>query len=82
MATDGRPIGQLLKEMGLITEYEIQEALSVQKEKGGSLGRILVDMDFVDDKDLLFALAVQSGMEFMDLDDIDIPDYIDNEPPC
>ncbi len=76
MVKDRRPIGQLLKEMGLVTEYEIQEALAAQKDQGGSLGQILVDMDFVDEKDLLFALAVQSGMEFMDLDDILIPDEI------
>jgi len=76
MAKDRRPIGQLLKEMGLVTEYEIQEALAVQKEKGGTLGRILVELDFVDEKDLLFGLAVQQGMEFVDLDEIDIPDEI------
>lgn len=76
MARDRRPIGQLLKEMGLVTEYEIQEALAVQNEQGGNLGQILVDMDFVDQKDLLFALAVQSGMDYIDLDEIDIPDEI------
>jgi type IV pilus assembly protein PilB len=76
MAADRRPIGQLLKEMGLVTEYEIQEALAVQKEQGGTLGQILVDLDFVDQKDLLFALAVQSGMEFVDLDVTDIPPEI------
>jgi type IV pilus assembly protein PilB len=76
MARDRRPIGQLLKEMGLITEYEIQEALAVQKEQGGNLGQILVDMDFVDQKDLLFALAVQAGMEFVDLDEVEIPEEI------
>jgi type IV pilus assembly protein PilB len=76
MERDRRPIGQLLKEMGLITEYEIQEALAVQKQQGGNLGQILVDMDFVDPKDLLFALAVQAGMEFVDLDEIDVPEEI------
>ncbi len=76
MAADRRPIGQLLKEMGLVTEYEIQEALAVQKQQGGNLGQILIEMDFVDEKDLLFALAVQSGMEFVELDELDIPEEI------
>lgn len=73
---DRRPLGQLLKEMGVVTEYEIQEALEIQREKGGTLGEILVDMGVVDEKDLLFALAIQVGMDMVDLDEMEIPDDV------
>ncbi|MCX7703355.1 MAG: ATPase, T2SS/T4P/T4SS family [Planctomycetota bacterium] len=73
---DRRPLGQLLKEMGVVTEYEIQEALQVQQEKGGTLGEILVEMGFIDEKDLLFALAIQAGMDMVDLDEMEIPDDV------
>jgi type IV pilus assembly protein PilB len=62
--------------MGVVTEYEIQEALQVQQEKGGTLGEILVEMGFIDEKDLLFALAIQAGMDMVDLDEMEIPDDV------
>ena len=76
MKGERRPIGQLLKEMGLVTEFEIQEALQIQREQGGALGEILLEMGVVDEKDILFALAIQSGMEMVDLDDMEIPDEV------
>ena len=42
MILTGQPLGQILKEMELVSEFDIQEALQVQKEKGGAIGRILV----------------------------------------
>ncbi len=76
MRKDRRPLGQLLKEMGLVTEYEIQEALRVQKEQGGGLGEILMEMGVVDEKDVLFALAIQAGMDMVDLDEMDISEDV------
>ena len=38
-----KPLGQILKEMQLITEGELQECLAVQREEGGPLGKILID---------------------------------------
>lgn len=76
MKRERRPLGQLLKEMGLVTEFEIQEALQVQRERGGSLGEILMEMGVVDEKDVLFALAIQAGMEMVDLDEMEIPDDV------
>ena len=32
-----KPLGQILKQMGLVTEYDIQQALAIQKEKGGAM---------------------------------------------
>ncbi|RKY14444.1 MAG: pilus assembly protein PilB, partial [Planctomycetota bacterium] len=76
MKKERRPIGQLLKEMGLVTEFEIQEALQIQREQGGALGEILLEMGVVEEKDILFALAIQSGMEMVDLDNMEIPDEV------
>ena len=33
-----KPLGQILKEMRLVTESQIQEALAIQRERGGALG--------------------------------------------
>ena len=65
-------LGQVLKEMNLLSEYDIQQGLREQKEKGGTLGAILLAKGAVTNDDLHVALGVQAGMEPLDLDQIDI----------
>ncbi len=72
MSEDRKPIGQILKEMKLVTESQIQEALAIQKKRGGALGAILVGLNYVTDQEVLMALGAQAGMEIVDLDSIDI----------
>jgi type IV pilus assembly protein PilB len=69
-------IGQVLKEMRRVHEGQIQEALAVQKEKGGPIGRILVEMRAITEADLVEALGRQAGMDVVDLDAIEIPPEI------
>ncbi len=81
MALAAQPIGQILKEMGLITELDIQEALQEQKAKGGALGRILSEKGLVTDGDLRSAIAKQSGMDPVDLDEVIVSaDLLDMVP--
>ncbi len=72
MYTPQKPLGQLLKEMELVTEGQIQEALAIQREKGGALGRILIDLGYVSEEEMLLALGAQVGMEVVNLDEIKI----------
>ena len=69
----GQPLGQYFKQMGLVTEYDIQQALAKQKETGEAIGQILVGNGLVTEVDLSRALAEQKGMEFVDLEQIEIP---------
>ncbi|MCK6439717.1 MAG: Flp pilus assembly complex ATPase component TadA, partial [Planctomycetes bacterium] len=66
-------LGQILKGMDLVSEGDIQEALAIQRKKGGLIGKILTDLKVVSDGDVMFALATQHSMEFVDLDQLDIP---------
>src|ERR1700730_3153774 len=66
-------LGEILKDMDLVTDAEIKEALRSQKEKGGLIGEILVGLGYITDKDLLFAIGAQSGMEVVDLDEVEVP---------
>lgn len=67
-----KPLGQLLKEIELISEGQIQEALSIQRDKGGAIGQILVELGYVTQDDILFALGAQAGMVVVNLDDEEI----------
>ncbi len=66
-------LGQVLLEMGTITQEQLDEALALKQEKGGALGAILVDLGYCEPSDISAALAVQAGMRKVDLDEIDIP---------
>src|SRR5688572_14530264 len=71
-----RLLGQVLKELKLVHEGMIQEALGVQKEKGGLIGRILVGLGHVAPKDLARALASQAGLPFVELGSAIPPDVL------
>ena len=62
-----KPIGQLLKELGYVTEEQIQVALEVQKINGGLLGEILVQLSFVSPREIAEAIAFQSKNPYIDL---------------
>ncbi len=62
-----KPIGQLLKELGYVTEDQIQIALEVKKISGGLLGEVLVALAFVSPTEIAEAIAVQAGKPFVDL---------------
>jgi type IV pilus assembly protein PilB len=69
-------IGQILKEMRLVTEAQIQEALAIQRQSGGALGAILVSLNYVTEQEVLTALGIQAGMEVVEMDSLDVPDDI------
>ena len=68
-----KPLGQILKELKLVSEYDIQQALRLQKEKGGALGQILIQQGNITEDDLNRSLAIQRGMGFVELEKEEIP---------
>ncbi|MFP4052377.1 MAG: GspE/PulE family protein [Phycisphaerae bacterium] len=68
----GRPIGRVLVKLGEISRDQVHEALDVQKQRGGPIGQILVDLGYVEDKALGLALGYQVGMEYQNIESIDI----------
>jgi len=74
-----KPLGRILKEMKLITEGDIQEALVVQRNKGGLIGEILISLGVIDSNQLSMALGVQGGMDFFDLQGKTIPPEVVNQ---
>ena len=68
----GTPLGQVLKNMKLVTESQIQESLAIQKQRGGAIGRILVELNYVTEEEVLTALGRQAGMPVVELDEIEV----------
>ena len=60
-------LGDLLVENSLITQQQLDEALSDQKTSGRKLGRILVENDYVSEDQLLEFLSRQLNIPLIDL---------------
>ena len=62
----GRPLGQIMKDLGFVSDGELQEALALQLDKGGRLGEVLVEKGMVQEQEVARALAAQFGHEYLE----------------
>ncbi|MCC6783476.1 MAG: Flp pilus assembly complex ATPase component TadA [Planctomycetes bacterium] len=67
MAATRRLLGQVLKDLGFLHEGQVQEALMLQREKGGRIGEILIELGHLQKAELARGLAQQAGLPFVDL---------------
>jgi type IV pilus assembly protein PilB len=66
-------LGQVLMEMGKITQEELDEAVAIKQQKGGAIGVVLVDLGHCEKADVSAALAIQAGMRRVFLDEMEVP---------
>ena len=57
-----RRIGELLVARGLVTESQVQEALELQQRSGERMAQIMVQKEWLSEKDLLDTLSQQLGL--------------------
>ena len=62
-----KPLGEILVDNKLITPQNLEDALKVQRQKGGLLGQILVSMGFTTEESIAQALTAQYGFPFLPL---------------
>ncbi len=70
--SEGTPLGALLIEEGLLTDAQLDAALSEQTKTGKPLGRLLIEQGTISEAELVRTLARQVGLEFVDLADFTI----------
>ncbi|HMS17597.1 MAG TPA: pilus assembly protein PilB, partial [Planctomycetota bacterium] len=71
-----RLLGQILKEQKACHQGQIQEALTIQRQKSGQIGQILIELGHITQADLVRALAAQAGMDTVTLDATAIPESV------
>ena len=69
-------LGELLIEAGAITPEQLQRALKEQKEWGGPLGQVLLDLNYVDENGLVRALSTQLNIPIANLEGHRIPPMV------
>jgi type IV pilus assembly protein PilB len=68
-----KKLGELLKEAGLIDDFQLESALSHQRNWGGKLGVILVELEFVKEEDVAKVIAEKLKTPYADLFNPEIP---------
>ena len=72
-----RRIGQILVDLGFLTDEQLEIVLEEQEQQPGALlGRIAEDMQLVTDEQLIQALAEQMGMQTVSLEDAEFDDEV------
>jgi len=61
-------LGEILIDRKLITAEDLERALELQKERGDKLGKILVDLGFIAQRDVLAAISDQLGVPLVAID--------------
>lgn len=67
-----KKLGDMLIEAGVIDRMQLHAALGHQKQWGGKIGSILMEMGFIDEKSMASVLEKQLGEKCVYLDDIEI----------
>ena len=65
-ASAGKEIGSILVDKGVLTQTQLDEALEGARDK--LIGRALIDLGLIKERDLVAALASQIGLDFVDLE--------------
>jgi type IV pilus assembly protein PilB len=76
-----KQLGELLVERGAITPEQLQKALDYQKDNGGLIGEIFVELGFLKEEDIAQALTVQYGFPYLPLGNYEISMEIINIIP-
>jgi len=61
-------IGELLLELGIVTEEQLNEALQLQETGNKRLGEILIELGYVSSDDLHWMLSEQANMPFVEIE--------------
>jgi len=73
---------QFLVQRGFVTQEQIEEASKVQKQTGNpDLGRVIIDLGFAGEREVLQAQAQEAGHAFVDLDNVAIESSAINVVP-
>lgn len=62
-----KPLGEVLIDAKVITPQQLNEALELQKQKGGLIGQVLVGLGYTNEESIAQALTTQYGFPFLPL---------------
>ncbi len=73
---EAKKLGDMLKEAGLIDEFQLETALSYQRNWGGKLGSIIIELEFISEADLARVIAEKLHTPYINLFNPEIPENL------
>lgn len=70
---EAKKLGDMLKEAGLLDDFQLQAALAHQRNWGGKLGAVLIDLEFVKEEDITRVIAEKLRIPYINLFEPEIP---------
>lgn len=67
-----KQLGELLLDRGIINQGQLDQALNLQRIKGGLIGEILVELGFAKEEDIAQSLTAQYGFPYLPLSNYDV----------
>ena len=67
-----KQLGELLLDRGIINQGQLDQALNLQRIKGGLIGEILVELGFSKEEDIAQSLTAQYGFPYLPLSNYDV----------
>ena len=71
-----KKLGDMLKEVGLIDDFQLESALSHQRNWGGKLGAILVELEFAREEDIARVIAEKLRIPYVNLFEPEIDESV------
>ena len=68
-----KKLGDMLKEAGLIDDFQLETALSHQRNWGGKLGAVLIELAFVKEEDVSRVIAQKFQIPYVNLFEPEVP---------
>jgi len=69
---NNKQLGELLLDQGIISRNQLEQALRVQRDKGGLIGEILLELEYVKEDDIAQSLTAQYGFPYLSLSNYDV----------
>ena len=70
----GHKLGRILRKLGTVKKEQVHEALEIQKAgRKVPIGQLLVELGHITQRDVNEGLAAQAGMEYVDLEGLELP---------
>ncbi|MFH0827901.1 MAG: hypothetical protein V1919_01905 [Candidatus Omnitrophota bacterium] len=70
--TINKQLGELLIDLGVINSSQLEKILELQKQRGGLIGDLLVELGFAKEEDIAQALTVQYGFPYLPLSSYEV----------
>ena len=67
-----KKLGEILIEAGIITQAQLEQALEFQRDNGGLIGELLVQLRFTTEEDIAKTLTAQYGFAYLPLANYEI----------